>query len=128
MTATIERVTRDPRGSGMREENFIAFWLVFGFFVGLLVGFMGQSDPFAILSVVALTTLFFYLMAHVSVALYVRFMEFDKVPFEKESYDRKLDYFYNQLLQREKEVDAGRHLFDEETERATTMKREGRRS
>lgn len=89
----------------MREKNFIAFWLVFGFFAGLLIGFLTQSDPFDILTVVALSTLYFYLMAHVSVALFVRFMEFGKVHFEKEAFDRKLDWFYNQLLQREAQID-----------------------
>ncbi|WP_457597311.1 hypothetical protein [Hydrogenimonas sp.] len=98
----------------MREDNFIAFWLVFGFFIGLAVGFIALSDPFAILSLVATTTLFFYLLAHVSVALFVRFMEFGKVPFEKEAYDRKLDYFYNQLLQRERQVEVGVSPFEEE--------------
>lgn len=98
----------------MREENFIAFWLVFGFFIGLMVGFMTQSDPFDILSVVALSTLFFYLMAHISVALYIRFMEYGKVHFEKEAYDRKLDYFYNQLLQREVELDANQAFFSKD--------------
>jgi hypothetical protein len=98
----------------MREENFIAFWLVFGFFIGLAVGFMSRNDPFEILSVVALSTLFFYLMAHVSVALYIRFMEFGKVHFEKEAYDRKLDYFYNQLLQREVELDANQTFFSKD--------------
>ncbi|WP_456450871.1 hypothetical protein [Hydrogenimonas sp.] len=110
----------------MREENFIAFWLVFGFFVGLLIGFMSQTGAFDILSVVAVTTLFFYLMAHVSVALFVRFMEFDKVHFEKEAYDRKLDYFYNQLLQREREVDTERVAFAE-NEKGTRMRREERK-
>ncbi|WP_300362244.1 hypothetical protein [Hydrogenimonas sp.] len=75
---------------------------------------MTQSDPFDILSVVALSTLFFYLMAHISVALYIRFMEFGKVHFEKEAYDRKLDYFYNQLLQREVELDANQAFFSKD--------------
>ncbi|BDY12531.1 hypothetical protein [Hydrogenimonas cancrithermarum] len=90
----------------MRENNFIAFWLVFGFFIGLMIGFFSQNDPFDILSVVVFSTLFFYMMAHVSIALFVRFMESGKVPFEKEAFDQKLDYFYNQLLHREAEVDA----------------------
>ncbi len=90
----------------MRESNFVAFWVVCGFFIGLLTAFANGSDPMDMLSAVLFVTLFFYLLAHVSVALFVRFMEFGKVHFEKEEYDRKLDYFYNQLLQREKEVDA----------------------
>ncbi len=111
----------------MREENFIAFWLVFGFFIGLMVGFMTQSDPFDILSVVTLSTLFFYLMAHISVALYIRFMEFGKVHFEKEAYDRKLDYFYNQLLQREVELDANQAFFSKD-DNSMRARKESRRA
>ncbi|WP_456323587.1 hypothetical protein [Hydrogenimonas sp.] len=89
----------------MRENNFIAFWLVFGFFTGLSIGFLTQTDPFDILTVVAFSTLYFYLMAHVSVAFFVRFMKFGKVHFEKEAFERKLDWFFNQLLQREVHID-----------------------
>ncbi len=106
----------------MREENIIAFWLVSGFFIGLMTGFATQSDPFGVLSVVALSTLFFYLMAHVSVALYIRFMEFGKVHFEKEAYDRKLDYFYNQLLKREVEIETNYTYFAKDTNHMKTEK------
>ena len=105
----------------MREENFIAFWLVFGFFIGLLIGFLSQNDPFDILSVVALTTLFFYLLAHLSVAMFVRFMEFGKIHFERMEYERKLDWFYNQLLQREAGIETGEVRFDDEPPRRNGM-------
>ena len=90
----------------MREDNFIAFWIVFGFFVGLMIGFWNWNDPFAILAAVLLITFFFYVVAHVSVGLFVRFMEFGKVRFERDMYEKKLDHFYNQLLQREREIEA----------------------
>ncbi|WP_201352590.1 hypothetical protein [Hydrogenimonas urashimensis] len=112
----------------MREENFIAFWLVFGFFIGLMVGFFTQNDPFDILSLVMLVTLFFYLMAHISVALYIRFMEFGKVHFEKEAYEKKLDYFYNQLLQREAEFDPSHGYFAKDEHRMTKARKEGRKA
>ncbi|WP_353661997.1 hypothetical protein [Hydrogenimonas sp. SS33] len=101
----------------MREENFIAFWLVFGFFAGLMIAFVSRNDPFDILSIVALTTLFFYLLAHVSVAMFVRFMEFGKIHFERMEYERKLDWFYNQLLQREAGIETGEVHFDDEPRR-----------
>ncbi len=98
----------------MREDNFIAFWTVFGFFTGIAVALWRCGSAFDMLSVAAVTTLFFYLIAHLSVALFVRFMEFGKIHFEKEAYDRKLDYFYNQLLQRESEIDINRTYFVDE--------------
>ena len=98
----------------LREENFIAFWTVFGFFVGLMVGFTAWNDPFVILAAVGAITFFFYLFAHVSVAMFVRFMEFGKVHFDKEEYEYKLDFFYNQLLKRE--VGVHRELAETEKE------------
>jgi hypothetical protein len=90
----------------MRESNFIAFWVVFGFFMGLLASFYNWNDPFDILSGVIIVTFFFYLVAHVSVALFMRFMDFVGVSFDRREFDRKLDYFYNQMAQREIEIDA----------------------
>jgi len=102
-----------PRKTGViKENNIIAFWTVSGFFVGLTVGFFRWIDPFDILSTVAVATLFFYLLAHVSVAFYVRYMEFGKIRFEREEFEKKLDFYYQQLLQREKEIDADRRFID----------------
>ncbi|WP_456404843.1 hypothetical protein [Hydrogenimonas sp.] len=111
----------------MRESNFIAFWVVSGFFIGLLSAFSGAEGPLGILSIVLSVTLFFYLLAHVSVALFVRFMEFGKVHFEKEEYDRRLDYFYNQLLQREKEVDANYAYISKDDALVQGAKKDGER-
>ncbi|BBG66429.1 motility integral membrane protein [Hydrogenimonas sp.] len=111
----------------MRESNFIAFWVVSGFFLGLMVAFVGADDPAQMLSAVVSVTLFFYLLAHVSVALFVRFMEFGKVHFEKEEYDRKLDYFYNQLLQREKELDTNYEYISKDEISVQSTKKDGDR-
>ncbi|WP_300365647.1 hypothetical protein [Hydrogenimonas sp.] len=107
----------------MREENYIAFCVVFGFFSGLMVGFLTQNDPFDMLSIIMLTTLFFYMLAHVSVALFIRFMEFGRVHFEKEAYDRKLDYFYNQLLQREAGFETNHAYFSNGDNHMKNMKK-----
>ncbi len=111
----------------MRESNFIAFWVVSGFFIGLMAAFVGADGVTGVLSVVFSVTLFFYLLAHVSVALFVRFMEFGKVHFEKEEYDRKLDYFYNQLLQREKELEMNYAYISKDETIEQGMKKDGDR-
>jgi len=98
----------------MNEENVIGFWTIFGFFAGLMTGFMTQNDPIAIFLTVVLVNLFFYLMAHLSVAFFVRYAEFGKVHFDRREFDRKLDHFYDQLLQRERFIDA--YPIESETE------------
>ena len=105
----------------MNEENVIGFWTVFGFFVGLMTGFMTHDDPIAIFLTVILVNLFFYLMAHLSVAFFVRYAEFGKVRFDREEFDRKLDHFYDQLLQRESYIDTY-SIESEETERDRVAK------
>lgn len=113
-----------PRKTGaIRESNIIAFWTVFGFFIGLMVSFFKLIDPFEILSSVATVTLFFYLMAHVSVALYVRYMKFGKIRFEKDEFEKKLDFYYQQLLLREKEIDADRRFIDAIAEEAELIRK-----
>ena len=115
-----------PRNTGtIRENNIIAFWTVSGFFIGLMVAFVKLTDPFEILSTVATVTLFFYLMAHVSVALYVRYMEFGKIRFEKDEFEKKLDFYYQQLLMREKEIDADRRFIDAIAEEADLIRKNG---
>jgi hypothetical protein len=89
----------------MQEENFIAFWTIFGFFMGTALAFIGWTDPFSIFLVIMSSTFFFYILGHFSVALFVRFMEFKQVRFDTGGYDQKLDYFYQQLLQRERLMD-----------------------
>jgi len=89
----------------MREENFIAFWIVSGFFIGLCVALMKWDDPFMILLGVMGITFFFYVVAHMSVGFFIRFMDNGKIRFEREMYESKLDYFYNQLQQREKLIE-----------------------
>ena len=107
----------------MREDNFIAFWLVFGFFIGMTIGFFSWNDPFDILFVVILSTLFFYMTAHVSIALFVRFMETEKVPFEKYAFERRFDDLYNRLLYREAEADADYSIFSKYGKTADACKR-----
>jgi len=90
----------------MRETNFFSFGVVFGFFAGLLIAICISNDIWSIIPITLVTTLFFYLLSHISIALFLRFTEFSKVHFEKDVYERKLDYFYDQIQKREVEVEA----------------------
>ncbi|GEM_PF-6562235 len=85
----------------MREGNIIAFWIVFGFFTGLIAGVVAASDPLEILNIVFFSTLFFYMLAHLSVSLFVRFMTPGQPSFEVRTYESSLDNFYEQIQIRE---------------------------
>jgi len=90
----------------MRETNFFSFGVVFGFFVGLIIAVGASNDAFDLLVITLIITLFFYLLSHISVALFLRFSEFSKVHFDKDFYEQKLDHFYDQIQKREIEVDS----------------------
>jgi len=90
----------------MRETNFFSFGVVFGFFAGLLIAIIISNDILSIIPITFVITFFFYLLSHISVALFLRFTEFGKVHFEKDIYEKKLDYFFDQIQKREVEVDA----------------------
>jgi len=90
----------------MRETNFFSFGVVFGFFVGLIIAIGASNDPFDLLIITLVITLFFYLLSHISVALFLRFSEFSKVRFDRDFYEQKLDHFYDQIKKREIEVDS----------------------
>lgn len=89
----------------MSEQNFFAFWIVSGFFLGLAAAALSSQDAWIMFQVFAFTSFFFYLAGHVSIALFMRYSEFAKVDFEKESFERKLDYYYDQIKRRERMID-----------------------
>ena len=99
----------------MRESNFFSFGVVFGFFAGLLVAIITSKDILDVIPITLIITFFFYLLSHVSVALFLRFTEFGAVYFEKDTYEKKLDYFFDQIQKREVEVDSN-HSFIQEVE------------
>jgi len=103
----------------MRESNFFSFGVVFGFFAGLLVAIITSKDVLDVIPITFIVTFFFYLLSHISVALFLRFTEFGKVYFEKDEFEKKLDYFFDQIQKREVEVDSN-YDFIQEVEESTT--------
>ena len=100
-------------GVVMRESNFFSFGVVFGFFIGLVVAIIVSKDVLEVLPVTLAVTFFFYLLSHISVALFLRFSEFGKVYFEKEEFEKRLDSFFEQIQKREVEVDSNYEFIEE---------------
>jgi hypothetical protein len=107
----------------MRETNFFSFGVVFGFFAGLLIAIGISNDILSIIPITFVITFFFYLLSHISVALFLRFTEFNQIHFEKESYERKLDYFFDQIKKREVEVDSNYEFIKSIEESATNSEK-----
>ena len=89
----------------MRAENFIAFFTVCGFFIGVTFSALKLSDPIDMLVYTFLVTFFFYLLVHVVIINYLDARSSLKRRFDKELYEQRADYLIGELALREKRID-----------------------
>jgi hypothetical protein len=89
----------------IRPENFIYFFTVCGFFIGLIFSVINFMDPANILLYTAEITLFFYLFIHVVIMNFVDIKKFGTEIFNKKEYEEVSEYFISELDVREKKMD-----------------------
>jgi len=87
-------------------NNFIYFFTVCGFFIGMIFSIINFSLPEDILLYTANITLFFYLFIHVAIMNFVDIKRFGVNLFNKKEYEEVSDYFISELDSREKRMDA----------------------
>lgn len=90
----------------MFGSNFIAFLTVLGFFVGIVFGILNSSDALHLLIDTLFISSFFYLFAHLVVALYFRTLQISTKHFSKNMLELDLDRFVLEINKREKMIDA----------------------
>jgi hypothetical protein len=90
----------------MLGENFVYFFTVQGFFVGLIFGILKSFDAEGLLLYTFLITTFFYLFSHIIIALYFRTIVAKGYFFPKEIHETELDLFANEINKREKLIDS----------------------
>ena len=71
----------------MRSENYIAFFTVSGFFIGLIFSIIEFDDIFYFLFYTLSITLFFYLFIHLVLILFINAQEKFHIPFDKWEYE-----------------------------------------
>jgi len=89
----------------MQGPNFVSFFTVQGFFVGIVFAILQAPDPQGILTYTFLITVFFYLFAHLCVAFYFKTVEKAGANFPKDVHERHLDALVHEINKREKHVD-----------------------
>ncbi|MGH1600334.1 hypothetical protein [Campylobacter majalis] len=99
----------------MRAENYIAFFTVCGFFVGVSWTLIRATDPLDILVYTALITFFFYLVVHIVIMNYVDVKVVIKKFFDKEKHEEVADYLLSELAIREKRIENLLQKVDEQT-------------
>ncbi len=87
-------------------NNFIYFFTVCGFFIGLIFTILNFSLPEDMLWYTAEITLFFYLFIHIAVMNFVDIKKFGVSLFNKKEYEEVSEYFIGELDSREKRMDS----------------------
>ncbi len=96
----------------MLGENFVSFFTVQGFFVGIIFGVLKSFDAEGLLMYTVLITTFFYLFSHIIIAMYFRTLTAKSYYFPKESHERELDLFVKEINKREKLIDSACKITD----------------
>jgi len=87
-------------------NNFIYFFTVSGFFIGMIFTIINFSMPEDIIMYTAEITLFFYLFIHVVIMNFIDIKKFGASLFNKKEYEEVSEYFISELDSREKRMDA----------------------
>ncbi len=96
----------------MLGENFVYFFTVWGFFVGIIFGILKSMDAMGLLSYTFLITIFFYLFSHIIIAFYYRTIVVKSYNFPKDIHEKDLDYYVKEINKREKLIDSACKITD----------------
>jgi len=96
----------------MLGENFVYFFTVQGFFIGIIFGILKSFDAEGLLVYTFFITTFFYLFSHIIIALYFKTMTARASYFPKELHERELDLFVKEINKREKLIDSASKITD----------------
>lgn len=96
----------------MLGENFVYFFTVQGFFVGIVFGILKSFDAEGLLMYTFLITIFFYLFSHIIIALYFKTLTVKAYFFPKELHEKELDLFVKEITKREKLIDSAAKITD----------------
>ena len=96
----------------MLGENFVYFFTVQGFFVGIIFGILKSFDAEGLLLYTFLITTFFYLFSHIVIAFYFRTLTAKSYFFPKDAHEKELDLFVKEINKREKFIDSAYKITD----------------
>ena len=96
----------------MLGENFVYFFTVQGFFVGIIFGILKSFDAEGLLVYTFFITTFFYLFSHVMIAMYFKTILPKAAFFPKNLHEKELDLFVQEINKREKLIDSACKITD----------------
>lgn len=89
----------------MRPENFVAFFTVCGFFLGLAFSIVSIEGAFNIIIFTCLITFVFYVGVHIVIMNFVDIKKIGGRIFDKEKYELVSNSIINDLALREKKIE-----------------------
>jgi len=96
----------------MLGENFVYFFTVSGFFVGMIFGVLKSFDAAGLLTYTFIITMFFYLFSHIIIAMYFKTMTARASYFPRDMHEKELDIFVQEINKREKLIDSACKITD----------------
>ena len=96
----------------MLGENFVYFFTVQGFFVGIIFGILKSFDADGLFLYTFFITIFFYLFSHIIIAFYYRTLTARSYKFPRDSHEKELDFFVKEINKREKLIDSAIKITD----------------
>ena len=90
----------------MRGANFVSFFTVWGFFIGIIFALLKSSDAESLFLYTLLVTIFFHLFAHISVAFYFRTLSAKSGYFPVAAHEKDLDIFAHEIDKREQVIES----------------------
>ncbi len=90
----------------MRSENYVAFFTVSGFFIGLVFSILKFDELYDILLYTVVITLFFYLFIHVVLIFYLGVIDSKISFFDKDEFELDCNSQIKQIKERENQINA----------------------
>ena len=110
----------------MRADNYIAFFTVCGFFIGLIFVVIIE-EPVEIVIYTLLITFFFYIVIHIVIMNYIDTKKIGLRIFNKEHHEEINDYLLTELAIRERKLESIIHHLDQKLKKSS-KKHESRKA
>lgn len=90
----------------MFAKNFVYFFTVQGFFLGIIFGILNSLDAKGLLVYTFFITTFFYLFSYIMVSIYFKTLNTKSQYFSKDKHELELNIFTQEMKKQEKLIDS----------------------
>lgn len=88
----------------LKQENYVSFAIVVGFFLGLMFGMAKFDDPELMILWTILSTMGIYLITITCVSVYYLFVDSNQAKLHKEKLEENLEYYRKEFDKKEQEA------------------------